>query len=103
MKLNQLIETKYVGQDEKPQFTNFSAEKVVQTFFDKQPDAWVDDPNQEAHAPKNGLYIKDDEDIQVEWLNLRNGEWYSLVGSEGEYHVNPAKFKIDMKRAVYRP
>lgn len=104
MKLNQLLETKYVT-DEKPQFTGFSAEKVIQTFFDIADESDVGTEYEErAFTPKKGLYVKDDaSDEVVEWLALRNGEWYSYYGSEGEYHVDPAKFSIDMKRAVYRP
>lgn len=101
MKLNQLIETKYVG-DEKPQFTGFSAKKVVQTFFDLADESDGGTEYEErAFTPKKGLYITYGVET-VEWLALRDGEWYSYFGSEGEYHVDPAKFKIDVKRAVYR-
>ncbi len=104
MKLDQLIETKYVG-DEKPQFTNLSAEKVIEMFFDFNDEEEVDvDVFQKSFSPKKGLYIVDDVDGDpVTWLILRDGSWFSYVGSEGEVHANPAKFKIDMKRAIYRP
>ena len=104
MKLNQLIETKYADVN-KPQYRNISAEKVIETFFNFDSEDEVDtDVFQKTFFPKEGLYIEDDVDGDVvTWIVLRDGQWFSYVGSEGETHVNPAKFKIDMKRAVYRP
>ncbi|KKM24898.1 hypothetical protein LCGC14_1600460 [marine sediment metagenome] len=103
MKLNQLIEAKYADVN-KPQYRNFSAEKVIETFFTLDSEDEVDtDVFQKSFYPKKGLYIQDDVDEdQVQWIVLRDGQWYSYVGRD-EVHVNPAKFKIDMKRAVYRP
>jgi len=102
MKLGQILETKYADAN-RPQHQNFSAEKVIEMFFDEVHEDMHEDCR--AFTPKDELYIEDDvESNQVEWLTLRNGEWYSIAGYyEGEWHVNPAKFKIDMKRAVYRP
>jgi len=103
MKLGQLLETKYAA-DEKPQFTGFSAEKVVEMFFNFDSEDEVDtDVFQKTFFTKKGLYIEDDVDGDaVKWLVLRDGQWFSYVGRD-EVHVDPAKFKIDMKRAVYRP
>ena len=103
MKLGQILEAKYAT-DENPQYTGFSANKVIERFFDFNSEEEVDeDLFQKTFSPKNGLYIEDGEEgDQVNWLVLRNDEWYSYVGRD-EIHVNPAKFKIDMKRAVYRP
>ncbi len=104
MKINQLIEAKYAANN-KPQYSGFSAERVVQTFFDFNDEEEVDvDVFQKTFSPKEGLYITDDVDGEpVTWLVLQDGLWSSYVGSEGEIQVNPAKFSIDMKSPVYRP
>jgi len=109
MKISQLIEAKYAGNN-KPQYTGFSAEKVVQTFFEFDAEEEVDeDVFQKTFYPKEGLYITDDlththEDPgnPVIWLVLRHGQWYSYVGRD-ELHVDPGKFSVDMKIPVYRP
>ena len=103
MKINQLIETKYADVN-KPQYRNFSAEKVVDMFFTFDSEDEVDtEVFQKSFYTKKGLYVEDDVDGDVvTWLVLRDGQWYSYAGRE-EVHVDPAKFKIDMKRAVYRP
>jgi hypothetical protein len=111
MKLKQIQEARY--QDAKPEFTNLSDEKVIQTFFDEdleQSEEYAEYPHDdEQHGTrvfyvKEGLIVHDNRMNEViNNVHLRNNKWTTVdFDHEQEWPVQPSKFRVDMMQPVYR-
>ena len=108
MKIKQLIEAKY-AEDENPQYTNLTSEKVVKMFFDFEED--ISDlrrnPGNPRHfSPKEGLVVRDRSVNDISWLVIhdeKNWKWIALDNNTGEdWSVDPSTFIISKTKLIYK-
>ncbi len=106
MKIKQLLEAKY-AEDENPQHTGFSSEKVIKMFFDFEED--ISDlerhPGNPRHfSPKDGLVIFDRSGSNIEWLVLHDKrKWIAIDNNTGEdWSVDPSTFIISKTKLIYK-
>jgi len=114
MKLKQLFEVKYAGQN-RPQYTNLSAEKVVKLFFDYNKDLtqeYIDDVPGfhderffELKAGLSGKYLRGGTDTHydigpyVDLFFAKDG-WHVLDDSN-EYPTDPSEMIIHTTAPLY--